>query len=376
MNGKIEQQKDQLNNGLSRKDFLRLCWLSLPAFFLAACEMPPPTKAIPPPSTPLEVPLPPVEVKGPMPGTYSQIIKENRLQPTVFTEQDMPNTRIKMAIDYLKRYRDALLTHPDHRGQPLTTYHINTLDNYPISIPNNINSQDYSKDNWTIYDVVNTLLTEINNGKTILVYDPALPEFAGTINFFELQDGKWVRKTTVKFGADFMKITNFYESPTSFYNRLTDVEGAITLLHLYSHGLQDEMILTYLNNDLSALSQVGTDPNLVSDWVKKQGQNKSESLRSMTVTSGSLSAEEAQSIKFNEAQANAVAYSLLLSLNGLNGSTRFPGTRRIDPLEDQVRVELTQIPGLHYVNLYKIFLEQVVQQQNALSSLWLIEGGR
>lgn len=340
-------------NKLSRRDFLRLSAAAAGAVPLAACGV--------------EIP---VEIKGSVPGDYSQFIKEHELQPTVFTEYDSPETRKNMAVDFLKRYRDALRDKPRLRGNSLAYFRINTTpDNYPISIPNTDNAS------WTIYDVVNTFLTEIKKEKITFEYVSTQKKIAGTINSYENVDGRWRRKTKFVLGEDLMKQGKFHESDKIYYTRPTDAELAIILLHEYAHALQDEMILAYLNSDPNALASVGTDSNQVSTWVSQKVDEENDKM-SKPFSASIPTEKQFLLVKFNEAQANAAGYYFLYLLNQLNQSVHFPGTRRADPSGGDVKAIKKQHPGIHYVNLYTLFLTEVIEKQDALSPNWLIEAGK
>lgn len=358
-------------NTLSRRDFLKLSGLTAAwAALVAACggNMPtgvatavqPPTPTRLPPTEPQK---PATEIKGPVPGDYSPFIKQHELQPTIFTEYDLPETRKNMTIDFLKRYRDALKDKQSLRGSPLTAYKINTSDNYPISIPNSVD------DNWTIYDVANTLITEIENGKTEIEYNPKQPIIAGTRNSYENIDGKFSRKTKISLGEKLM-LQGFFHESDNYYTRPTDTELAIILLHEYAHALQDEMFLAFLTNKSDALAGVGLDGNKVASWITQKADEKNNEMRN------NLSPDQLPLVKFNEAQANTVAYYFLYHLNQLNNSGHYPGTRRIDPYDIDVE-SIKQLPGQQdYVNLYKTFLEQVINTGDSLSLTWLIEAGK
>lgn len=360
---------------LSRRSFLKLGLLGLA---LAACGRyihPPDETSLSPTRLPItDPPSPSREIVGPVPGEYSQLIREKELQPTVFTDYDTPETRINMVVDYLKRYRDLLRDNPQLRGNSLAYFRINTPDNYPISIPNTDN------DNWTLYDVVNTFITEVDNGKMTLEYDSTQKKIAGTRNSYENIDGKWRRKTKIALGKDFMSQGSFHESNKYIYTRPTDAELAIILFHEYAHALQDEMILAYLNIDPNALAGVGINSNQAASWVTQKVDEKNDDMRkqfSISVSSDStLSPDQLFLVKFNEAQANAIGYYFLYSLNQLNQSAHFPGTRRADPSEDDQKAIIEQNPGIHFINLYNLFVDEVVSNNNALNSLWLMAAGK
>lgn len=355
---------------VSRRDFLILSWVVLSAWWLAACSggsLPPaPTRR--PTRTPEGASAPPAEIKGPVPGEYSQFIRESELIPTVFTDFDTPENRIQMGITYLTRYRDALQNLPQQHGRPLADYHINTPDNYPISIPGN---PEESANNWNVFDVINTFLNELKSGKLTVVYNSAEPVFVGTVNSYELHDGKWLRKTEMRVGKKLMEQTYYHESSAFVYTKPTDAELAVALLHDYAHALQDEMVLAYLNNDPGALQEIGYDPARAAQWISKKGEELGRD-RAKALLPPDLVDE----VKLNEAQANVLANLFLYSLNQLNASEHFPGTRRIDPTDADVQAIRDQNPGLHYLNLYTLFVQEVIGGNNALSPAWVRAAGK
>lgn len=307
------------------------------------------------------------DIFGPVPGEYSQLIQEYRLVPIIF-ERESPQERVQMAIDYIHRFNLALVENPSLQGEPLSAIGINSpTTNYPIAIPSD----------WTLLHLTNAFIGEIAKGKTKIIYTPGtfIPDQqAGTESNFVLKDGIWQRETRI-FVDDTIMTSNRNLKQGSFtYKSFSDAELAVVFVHEYCHGLQDEKILDIILQRISHNPQLAREIEASEQTIKvikdQIAQDILLQLKHAAIEWG-INEEDAKLIEFNEAQANAVEFLFLYTLNQLNRSRNFPGTRLIDPEESDVKKMRKEDP--RFTNLYQHFVKTVIQNRSARDKDWLLK---
>lgn len=295
------------------------------------------------------------ELKGVLSDPFSPVIRSAGLIPELFGSDTHGEIRRNGAVSYLREYVKALEGQPSQRGEPLSKYLINR-DNFPISIPFPPAS------NWNIWDVVNTLIKDVDSGKVQVVYNPQKTDStAGQRSQFVFRNGKWEQQTSnINLGTDIAKKTYLWESSNRYYRSLTDADIALTILHEYGHTLQDLMLLSFINNTGDLLKTIGPNENLLREklGLLVNGENAK--------IAGKFGFTK---VAANEAQANALACMMLYSLNRMNQSEHFPGTVALDPTPKHIQVMHEQgYPN--FKSLYGLFVENVLKD-NALNKIWL-----
>lgn len=278
-------------------------------------------------------------IVGGVPGEYSTFIKEARLIPRVFSTESVQES-IGMTLDYLRRYQDALSSRPELRGEPLSSFRINTPDNYPVTIP-----QD-----WTLWHVVDELLQEIDLGKTRIIYD-GVAHLAGQRSRFAVENGVIERKSEITIGKAVIDPNR----------QFTEAELAYFLLHEHTHALQDERAFS---TTVDRFPQSVRVEEQIKTHIHNMASEQNKQLGERLGVRG----------QFNEAQADVVGYFFIYLLNRLNNSKTFPGTSYIDP-EPQYVAEVQKYDP-SFINLYQFFVNSVIRNRNALDREWLVKNAK
>lgn len=295
-------------------------------------------------------------LREPIPGTYSEFIKANNLTPREFSEEQKPEERIAQAVDFIRRYADVFSQNSEYSGKKLPEYRIVDGDNFPISIPNSPGQE------WTVVDVAKTLLNNLVSGQVVISYDEQLGGTAGQASSFIKSGERWVREQSrVAVSSNLMKKGVFKESESSAYESMTDADLAIIVLHEFTHGLQDLLVAEFVNSDSAALARAESDPQK----FRVELDIKARERNAIVLDKAGI---ESPDFHTNESQANAVGCLFLHTLNKANLGT-LPGTRRLDPHDDQL-IEM-QRSNPNYLNLFKLF----ESTQNALNPIWIQGAG-
>lgn len=289
------------------------------------------------------------EIAGGVPGEYSDFILQHDLMPKSFDAED-ETERISLAINYLRRFTQALSEEDRKKGVIFSGLKVNSNENFPVAILNG----------WDVVDMINSFLGEIsgpaNSRKSDLSFDENSSEYSllsSSSEFF--WDGKtWQRKSKVIFDENLLN-----KGPYT----LTDVELAALLIHEHTHALQDEALLQQVLKTQSSPNTL-TSANLgrlIRESSSKHNSNVRDSLNIPDIGERQVLA--------NEAQANVVAYSFIYLLTELNEVSNFPGTTLIDPHD--TAVESIQINDPNFINLYQYFVDKVVDSNDSLNKDWL-----
>ena len=297
-----------------------------------------------------------------IPGAYSEAISRAGLIPREFSGNQGWKERIQQTVGYLERYHTYLKDKPELRGKPLSALGVTAANNYPIAI----------EEGWTSWHVVDQLLKQLKDRKTTFDYNTEKTHLA------ELQtgittdnDGNIRHESEVVFEDILMAEPSFQEQGWT-YAGISDAEAAVLAMHEFAHDLQGEAIFRIVTKDqnlrFTIPEQAWRAMERLEPLLPQEAHNQHERVKKEAFQA-ELLPDIAPRVQVAEAQANTVAYAFLLSLNQLNRSRNFPGTRLTDPYPETVAVFQPTNPG--YINLYEKFLETVVPSGNALHPEWL-----
>lgn len=102
-----------------------------------------------------------------LPASYPKAIIQADLIPKELPDKE-PTERLRAAVAYLRRYREAFRSDNSNVLEPLSSFKINSPDNIPVAIPNQGSSD------WNIWNVVDRFLIEFDTGKTSVVIDSSV----------------------------------------------------------------------------------------------------------------------------------------------------------------------------------------------------------
>ncbi|CAN5279634.1 hypothetical protein BH10PAT1_BH10PAT1_2390 [soil metagenome] len=176
------------------------------------------------------------EIVGPafIPGNYTEKIKENNLIPVEPGPNDNSEVVINRAINYLYKFKDALIKNPDI-NLPISDYF--DLGQYPVTI---------SKDS-KLSDIITSFQNEIDSGQTV-VETTTDDVMLGTINDFNNSS----RTSNIGVGSSVFRPGLFTEENFN-YSYFTDTELGLLILHEYVHARQGQAIFEkFLVNEAQA----------------------------------------------------------------------------------------------------------------------------
>src|SRR3989338_6936799 len=111
----IGRIRSELQQGrITRGGFIELGKLALGNAFGAALFSScrgggePPAPTVPPSPTRPITPEGAARLTGELSGNYSEFIRRNNLEPSVYEQTEGPQERTKRAVDYLRRWRDGI----------------------------------------------------------------------------------------------------------------------------------------------------------------------------------------------------------------------------------------------------------------------------
>lgn len=360
---------------ITRGGFLELGKLALGsalgAAFVSSCgragEPPPPT-APPSPTRPV-TPEGTTRLTGELPGNYSEFIKRNNLEPSVYEQTEGPQERTRQAVDYLRHWRDGVKSDPEQLQKlpVLSQLGIGSDRDYPINI----------QQNWTLYDVVNKFITEIDADRSQIKFeeinDPEVVYRAGIQAEFE--DGHWQRTGATIFLANGLMTRDwvYQEGDKTYYQGRTDAETASTLIHEYVHILQEEKMLEIANNDPLSQESKRIIEQMRRDFLREQSQRVANGVISQLASDQQDLASLISQVQFNELQPENLAFLFINALNTGNNSEHFPGTRRRDlwfPFNIQEQQKL--YPNIVVQDHYTLFRDRVLGTKNALDPNWSV----
>jgi len=266
-------------------------------------------------------------------GEYSLFILDNNLVPRELS--GTPEARIKMAIDYLKRFYNALKSEGAERGPTFTSLNINTKENFPIAIP----------EDWNMWHFVNSFLEEIDGkieDRQIKIEYQKL-SVPGTRNRFKSSEKGFTRETRIRVDDKLLE-----KDYSKVIRNFTDAELAKWFVSTYSQVLQEQEMVRL--NILPAIPSNG-------DLIKEKEEFANGTPRETIIRRG-VSFELAIKINCAEAQRDAVElmFPYVFTLLNVNGTASFPGLA----------------PGENQYGLFKLFKEAVVENQDALFPKWQI----
>lgn len=287
--------------------------------------------------------------------TTSDFVRKYNLTPREFSGQ-IERERIDQSIRYLRNFAEACKKTPEFKSQILADLRIVDAYNYPISIPREAGHE------WTLGDIVSTLLKNIDNGEVDVSYFPTLAATSGQVTDFIKVSNEWRRKTAnIQIGADLFK-GDFVDVDGSTYHGMTDADLATVIVHEFTHSLQDLETVLYPN-----VKNAANLEEFRNEFVKRRNEENDKAVSYLGLNPDTVYA--------NEAQANAMMCLFQNELERMNNNIRFPGTRRLDPLDDTVRAMQKDYP--RFLNLYSEFKVDVIgSNQKAISPKWLEVAGQ